>query len=304
MPRLQEIPEQLRHGPVTVACAESAGFSRQRLRGPNWRRVGCGTYVWAGIEPDPHSELDAIHRRLPPGSVFSGLTAARLHGLDTEGTTAVEVTVPPGISARARPGIGIHSAALDPSAVTTCGPLPVTTPLRTCFDLARRLPLVGAVAVLDSALYRKLVTLHELREYAGQSNPVRGLPRARRVIELVEPGVESPMESRLRMILVLGGLPRPQVQVELRDRDGSFLARPDLLYQAARLAIEYDGATHRDNLVSDNRRQNRLQRAGYRLLRYTGPDVFSRSHEILEEVRMQLIARSPSPPERRSASST
>lgn len=52
MPRLQEIPEQLRHGLVSIAFAESVGFSRQRLRGPNWRRVGCGTYVWAGIELD------------------------------------------------------------------------------------------------------------------------------------------------------------------------------------------------------------------------------------------------------------
>ena len=71
------------------------------------------------------------------------------------------------------------------------------------------------------------------------------------------------------MILVLGGLPRPQVQVELRDINGTFLARPDLLYATARLAIEYDGATHRDSTVADNRRQNRLHRAGFQLLRYT-----------------------------------
>jgi len=291
MPRLQEIPEQLKHGPVTISYAEGLGFSRQRLRGRNWRRIGCGTYVWTGIELDPRSELLALHCRLPPGCVFSGLTAARLHGMDTDGSLAVEVTVPTGVSVRAHPGISIRCAALDPSAVTTCGPLPVTTPVRTCFDLARRLPVVQAVAAIDRALYRRLVTLHELREYVGLSNPVRGLPKVRRVIELVEPGVESPMESRLRMILVLGGLPRPEVQLELRNTDGSFLARPDLLYQAARLAIEYDGATHRDNLVADNRRQNRLQRAGYRLLRYTSPDVYNRPDEVLEEVRMQLTSR-------------
>lgn len=291
MPRLQEIPEQLKHGPVTIAYAEGLGFSRQRLRGRNWRRIGCGTYVWAGIELDPHSELLALHCRLPPGCVFSGLTAARLHGMDTDGSLAVEVTVPTGVSVRARWGFRVQTAALDPTALTMRGPLPVTTPLRTCFDLARTLPLVDAVVAFDSALHRKLVTLHELREYVGRSSRVRGLPQARRVIELVEPDVESPMESRLRMILVLGGLPRPEVQVELRDGRGSFLARPDLLYPAARLAIEYDGTTHRDHLVADNRRQNRLQRAGYQLLRYTSPDVYNRAQEILEEVRTQLSVR-------------
>lgn len=296
MPRLQEIPEQLRHGPVTIAYAEGLGFSRQCLRGRNWRRIGCGTYVWAGMDLDPHSELLALHCRLPPGCVFSGLTAGRLHGMDADGNTAVEVTVPPGVSVRARPSLRIHTAGLDPSAVTRCGPLPVTTPLRTCFDLARSLPMVDAVAALDSALHRKLVTLHELREYVGRSSRLRGIPQARRVIELVEADVESPMESRLRMILVLGGLPRPEVQIELLDCRGNFLARPDLLYPAARLAIEYDGTTHRDNLVADNRRQNRLQRAGYRLLRYTSPDVYNRPDEILEEVRTQLSARTQPAP--------
>ena len=203
MPRLQEIPEQLKHGPVTIAYAEGLGFSRQRLRGRNWRGIGCGTYVWAGIELDPHSELLALHCRLPPGCVFSGLTAARLHGMDTDGSLAVEVTVPTGVSVRARWGFRVQTAALDPTALTMRGPLPVTTPLRTCFDLARSVPLVDAVVALDSALHRKLVTLHELREYVGRSSRVRGLPQARRVIELVEPDVESPMESRLRMILVL-----------------------------------------------------------------------------------------------------
>jgi len=211
--------------------------------------------------------------------------------MDTDGSLAVEVTVPTGVSVRARWGFRVQTAALDPTALTMRGPLPVTRPLRTCFDLARSLPLVDAVVALDSALHRKLVTLHELREYVGRSSRVRGLPQARRVIELVEPDVESPMESRLRMILVLGGLPRPEVQVELRDGRGSFLARPDLLYPAARLAIEYDGTTHRDHLVADNRRQNRLQRAGYQLLRYTSPDVYNRAQEILEEVRTQLSVR-------------
>lgn len=131
MPRRQEIPEQLRHGPVTIAYAESLGFSRQWLRGPNWRRIGCGTYVWAGIELDSHSELGALQRRLPRGSVFSGLTAARLHGMDTDGSAPVEVTVAPGVSLRARPGITVHAVALDPSAMTTCGALAVTTPVRT-----------------------------------------------------------------------------------------------------------------------------------------------------------------------------
>jgi hypothetical protein len=288
MPRLQTIPEQLKHGPITIAFAAGFGFSRQQLRGRNWRPIARGVYVWAGLEPDWLSELAALHNRLPRRCVFSGPTAARLHGLEADGGKPVVLTVPPGVSLRARAGLSIHRAALDPADVTTCGSLPVTTPLRTCFDLSRCLPLVEAVAVVDQALNRKLITVSEFRRHVGGSPGLRGVRHARRVMELVEPAAESPMESRLRLILVLGGLPRPQVQTKLRDASGNFLARPDLFYPEARLAIEYDGTTHRDSLVADDRRQNRLQKAGYRLLRYTGPDVYYRPEEIVDEVRTQL----------------
>src|SRR5438067_13649072 len=64
------------------------------------------------------------------------------------------------------------------------------------------------------------------------------------------------METRLRMLLVLAGLPRPAAQVSLQDARGRFLGRPDLYCPGARLGIEYDGATHRESLAADNRRQN------------------------------------------------
>ncbi|MBO0686900.1 MAG: DUF559 domain-containing protein, partial [Candidatus Dormibacteraeota bacterium] len=110
----------------------------------------------------------------------------------------------------------------------------------------------------------------------------------RRVLVLAEPAAESPMETRLRLVLVLAGLPRPVAQVSLRDDTGEFLARPDLYYPQARLAIEYDGGTHRGSLTADNRRQNRLQRSGVRLLRYTAPDVYGRQDAIVAEVRALL----------------
>jgi len=81
------------------------------------------------------------------------------------------------------------------------------------------------------------------------------------------------MESRLRLVLVLGGLPRPKAQVSIHDRWGRFVGRPDLYYEQHRLGIEYDGGAHRNALAEDNRRQNKLLNAGFRLLRFTGADV-------------------------------
>lgn len=98
------------------------------------------------------------------------------------------------------------------------------------------------------------------------------------------------METRLRLLLVLSGVPRPQSQVPLYDGAGRFLGRPDLYYPAERLGLEYDGGTHRERLVQDDRRQNRLLNAGYRLLRFTATDLLDTPEVVVGLVRAALSA--------------
>ena len=93
------------------------------------------------------------------------------------------------------------------------------------------------------------------------------------------------METRLRWLLISARLPRPEVQAELHDSSGRFVGRADLYYPAARLVIEFDGGNHRERLVADNRRQNVLLNAGYRLLRFTSADVFQRPEVVVAQVR-------------------
>jgi very-short-patch-repair endonuclease len=52
-----------------------------------------------------------------------------------------------------------------------------------------------------------------------------------------------------------------------------------------RLALEYDGGTHRSTLAEDNRRQNRLVDAGIRLLRFTSGDIFNTPDSVVALVR-------------------
>src|SRR5260370_4812483 len=63
-----------------------------------------------------------------------------------------------------------------------------------------------------------------------------------------------------------------------------------LLYRRQRLAIEFDGGNPRDRLVDDNRRQNGLVGAGYRLLRFTSADVYGKPAEVASQIR-QALAR-------------
>ena len=160
--------------------------------------------------------------------------------------------------------------------------------LRTVLDLADRLPFVEAVVAVDMALHQGLLGLDELGTYVARNSGRKGVVRLRGVLDAAEPASESPMETRLRLLLVLAGLPRPMAQVRLHDDHGRFVARTDLYYPSQRLCLEYDGATHRDSLVDDDRRQNRLLNAGFRLLRFTAADVLGIPDEVVAQVRAAL----------------
>ena len=66
------------------------------------------------------------------------------------------------------------------------------------------------------------------------------------------------------------------------------MGKADLYYPGARLIVEYDGANHRDRLVEDNRRQDLLINAGFRLLRFTATDIHQRPEVVVAQVRAAL----------------
>jgi very-short-patch-repair endonuclease len=244
--------------------------------GRSWRRLGPSTYAWAGLAETPTLKLMAVRLRLPSSAAFSGRTAAWLHGLDIEPCDPIEVTVPSGIGLSARSGVALRRAHLPEDHLVLVKGFRTTSVTRTLTDLCRRLSLTEAVVVVDMALHSRIVDLNAV---------------SKRLLSFAEPASESPMESRLRMLLVLGGLPRPKAQVPVYDSQGRFVGRPDLYYPADRLGIEYDGATHRDRLAEDNRRQNLLIGAGVRLLRFTAGDILRSPESTVAQVRTMLTRR-------------
>lgn len=287
MGRRPLIPPQLRRGPFTLDDARSAGLSPEQLKGDSWERIAPGIYRHAATIADTRLLLAAAALRLPDSAVFSGLTAAWLHGLDVV-PAPLEVTLPPGCNVSGRVGIRVRRADLTRAEVGRVGGFRATRPARTIADVARSLPLVEATVVADAALHAGLVSASEVAAWAAGHRGAPGVARLRRVLEAADGQAESPMETRLRLLIVLAGLPRPESQVPIRDRWGRVVGRPDLLYRRERLAIEYDGGVHRDTLVADNRRQNRLVALGYRLLRFTAGDVLEHRDAVVAQVAAEL----------------
>jgi very-short-patch-repair endonuclease len=264
---------------VDVAEAGQRGITRAQLLGKKWQRIQPRMYAARDVANDPLVKLRAAARRLPDVAAFSGPSAAWLLGLDPLAPSAIEATISPPCPVAHLVGIKIRRSRLSPDEVVIRRGLRVTSLVRTAADLACRLDLVEAVVVLDAAMHRGLKHA-QLVGWALAHPRHRGVARLRRAIELAEPKAESAMETRLRLALQLAGLPRPQAQVWLPDAQ----ARADLYYPDHRLVIEYS-ATHRDSLAADNRRQNRLMNAGYRVLRFTASDL---SGDVAGTVRRAL----------------
>lgn len=295
MPTRPHTPPELTRGLFTLNDARNAGLTRRQLQSTAWRRVWARIYVSAKFDDTPELTLAAVRMSLPFAAVFSGPTAAWLHGLDLPPTNPVEATVPANVGASVRQGLRLRRVHVDSMEVVERHGLRTTTIIRTLFDLANQLSTVEAVVAADTAIRLELLTLEQLQAHATNKAGSKGIVRFRKVVDLADPKSESPMETRLRLHLVLNGVPRPESQVDLHDGNGVFLGRVDLYYPGQRLAIEYDGQFHRETWEEDVVRQNRILNAGIRMLRFTAADLRRKPHLVLASVR-DALKYPPLPP--------
>lgn len=170
----------------------------------------------------------------------------------------------------------------------------MSTPEQTFIDLAAvGMNLVDLVVLGDAMLKARLTTISALIEAieAWHGNGTRlGLRAAR----LMREGVDSPMETRVRLLIVLAGLPEPTVNVIVRGDDGSWRMRFDLCYLTQRLIVEYDGRRHAESPEQWERdiyRREELDRMDYRLLVVTSRGIYNEPQRTLERIRDALRER-------------
>lgn len=285
-------PDSLRGRVFTWAEAVGSGLlTARQLRSPCWRRLLRGVYAESSL-PVAHGLYVAAARLLiPPGAAFAGRSAAWVYGAeDLAGPEdPVEVLIDEGHRFGPVAGLVIRTERrIPPGHVVSVGGYARTSPPRTAWDLARAAPdLVEAVVVLDALMRAGVLRPRQLPLLTG---PLRraGCRRVPAAAALADARSESPPETRLRVRMILAGLPAPTPQYVIRD-DGRFVARVDLAYPEAKLALEYDGLWHaeRGQFGRDRRRLNALHAAGWRVIHVTAADLHDLG-PILEAVRRGL----------------
>ena len=95
-------------------------------------------------------------------------------------------------------------------------------------------------------------------------------------------------------ILLDAGLPEPEMNHVVRDRQGEFVACVDLAYPTHKIAIEYEGEHHLkdpEQWAKDIARYESLAAAGWFVIRATKADVFDARGDLVHRVRAALRAR-------------
>jgi hypothetical protein len=265
----EPLPQPLDGRAFSVRQARALGVPLKRLRASDLEIPFRG--VRSGTRPD--LIVERCHQYLPrmrDDQFFSHATAALIYGIplprELEKRTVLDVT---GRSTRPRASGVVGYRSLGTESVIYRR-LPVTSPGSLLAELAPILSAEDLIVAGDGLVRRKgpLISLESLQQ--GCSTGARGSRLARVALASIRSGTDSPMETRLRLILVRAGLPEPVIHHTIYDWKGDFVGTPDLAYVTEKVAIEYEGQHHRDDarvFADDIERRELMQEAGWYVIR-------------------------------------
>jgi very-short-patch-repair endonuclease len=228
----------------------------------------------------------------PPTAFASHVTAARVFGLPVPDIPDEHVCVLSSADRRPQPGLKPHVARPGARVARYRG-IRLSELCETFVQLASMLSLVDLVAVGDAMVKKFKIPVEELVEHCA-SGTDKHILAARRAASYVREGVDSPMETRLRMLIVLAGLPEPEVNFKLYDEQGRVRRRLDLSYPGFRLIVEYDGRQHAEDpgqWSSDLERREELDDGHWRILVVTAKGIYREPERTPQRVRKALVAR-------------
>jgi hypothetical protein len=290
MRRRRPLPPSIVGQPFSVREAARLGASPKQLRAADLAIPFRGARL-PTASTGLRERCLALQSVSSASSYISHSTAAILYGVPLprrlERDARIHSTVPRGTRATARPGVVGHSCAPGPGAPPwhESRGLRISRAARIWLDLATQLDLVELVIAGDYLLrgFRErnanrapFVTIPQLRRAAAEHPAVRHRALIAQALELVRERVDSPYETRLRLIVQSSGFPDPIVNQPILDGRGDTIAQPDLRIPGFPLGLEYQGDGHRTNRPQWQRdvvRRRELDEIEWKSLEVVTPDI-------------------------------
>lgn len=247
--------------------------------------------------------IRALGLRLVDGQFLSHRSAAMLWGAPLQAglqpelhATAFEPKRAPKIQ-----GVHGHRSELHRAQTREVDGVRVASPA-TVFATSGGLPLTDLVALGDFLvrIHREgygrrgvgkppLATVEELKAVVALGR-WRGNPRLLQALALIREDAWSPRESTTRVHLVAGGLPEPDLNVDVFDEHGNFLGCLDMVYRRFKVAVEYQGQQHAERYAEDVERYEALAAAGWKTIQVTNT-LLARPSTMVARVEEALRER-------------
>lgn len=253
----KELPLHLALRPFTLAQARQARLSERRIRAGDLSKPSRGVRVPQTVDCELLDHCRP-YTQLTGNSVVSHITAAKIHGLFLPSRfkdgQLLDLTRPTGCASPRWRHVKGHRLDLDRHDIDEIGGIPVTSAARTFLDIAPLLSLDELVIIGDQLVCSHqringrtkiaMVELPILLSYLARHAGARGMSKLKAAMMLVKVGVDSPPETRLRLLITRAGLPEFATNYKIKDPAGKPLVEPDLACPEYKTCTEYDGAHH------------------------------------------------------------
>ncbi|WP_157983843.1 hypothetical protein [Nesterenkonia muleiensis] len=272
MKKLQPLPEALRGRVFTRAWAHQHEVDEHRLYARDIRLVGRGLYehlLRPGQQTDRSMLLSALcdkHR----GVRVSHATAAEVWGLAIPNRLTSDQVIHLSVRQDFRLNLRgyqvvMHRPRMTDGETLRWRGMRLSHPLRVAVDLKDRLSVVELVILLDQLLreprpgidprQNPWTTREGLEACLSEHRGAQGITSLREAVLLARVGADSPAESRLRLAIVQGGLPEPELQIRLNPLDRRS-RQGDMGYRDQKIVLQYEGEHHftPEQQVADQRR--------------------------------------------------
>lgn len=314
----------------TATEARLAGVDAKRLKQSDVARLAHNVYcrsqvitvskspsVPGGVAPHPHEiwrrtqsvRATALAPLIGIGRFFSHHTAAALWELpitppyDSSGLLDIASFK----ESRGRSSAGLRGRVLSShlTGITTLRGIPLTDPATTWAQLAPGLERDDAVALGDAAIHMPriggtdrlerppLAIIDELA-LAAHAPHRRGGRKLRTILPLLSPHAASPPESHLRLQLVAWGVPKPELDYDVRDTHGATIGTSEIAFPEFKLAMEYEGVHHftsAQQSARDIEKYRRYTENGWEVLRVTGWLLYRNRPELRRQTFETLARR-------------
>lgn len=259
---MYDVPDALKHGPLTRRCALEGGVPARVLEGVQFRRIHHGVYRHRGHVMTFADEVRAARLALPPGARTTGITRLQELGLGHGPRRPLHFVVE-GDHHLALDGVFLHRTVSMPPCDDEQGVSVEAAYVAHCAETW----VLDAIKVGSWLLHEGLMEAGKLEALLDEQPWRRGAAGARWVFPYLDGRCRSLPETALVTFLRFAGLPEPEVNAVVELAPGIALT-PDVWFDPYRGAVEYEGSQHQEdrgqyNADIDRYALYRRHRAGY-----------------------------------------